>query len=312
MNQSPALTTAEQLSRNIENMMVERNLRGMKTVQSALEPGYVLRAAQMMLPIRGPVLIGTGFPVVDTFETDGPVGAIALYDMFKAIGADPIIVCGPPLSDELSKKYNVHSLKVGGHSHESSEQEAQTALAKLNPELIVSIERPGMAADGKYYNMRGEDISARAACFDSFLIHGNCPSIAIGDGGNEIGMGNIQEALKDLDIQAASTECSELVIADVSNWAALGLIAMVDWLTGRDQLGRLDSLAVLEFLSSHGSVDGVTRDNTLTEDGLPAQDGIDLIARLRTLIKQNKLKEEASEQHLDSAHSSSTNINGAS
>ena len=79
------------------------------------------------------------------------------------------------------------------------------------------------------------------------------------------------------------------MIADVSNWAALGLIAMLDWLTGQDQLGRLDSMSVLQYLSERGSVDGVTRDNTLTEDGLPAQDGIDLIARLRDRVKQGKL-----------------------
>jgi len=280
-------TTAQKLSIEIETILVERNLRGMKTVQGALSQGYILRAAQLMLPIRGRVLIGTGFPVVDTFETDGPVGAIALYQAFEALGAEPVIVCGPPLSDELSKNYRVHSLKVGPHGER--DQEALQALKSLTPELIVSIERPGMAADGNYYNMRGEDISARAACFDTFLHHADCPTIAIGDGGNEIGMGNIQHALKDLDIQAAATECTELVIADVSNWAALGLIAMIDWLTGQDLLGDLDSLAVLQYLSERGSVDGVTRDNTLTEDGLPAQDGIDLIARLREVVRLGKL-----------------------
>jgi hypothetical protein len=279
---------AQQLSIEIENILVERNLRGMKTVQSALTAGYILRAAQLMLPIRGCVLIGTGFPVVDTFETDGPVGAIALYQAFEALGAQPIIVCGAPLSDQLAKHYRVHSLKIGPHG--DRDQEALKTLKNLKPELIVSIERPGMAADGNYYNMRGEDISARAACFDTFMTHTTCPTIAIGDGGNEIGMGNIQEALKDLDIQAAATECTELVIADVSNWAALGLIAMLDWLTGQDQLGQLDSMAVLKYLSQRGSVDGVTRDNTLTEDGLPAQDGIDLIARLRQRVKKGKLK----------------------
>jgi hypothetical protein len=281
-------TIAQTLSCDIENLLVERNLRGMKTVQGALPAGYVLRAAQLMLPIRGRVLIGTGFPVVDTFETDGPVGAIALYNAFEALGAEPVIVCGPPLSDELADQYRVHPLKVG--PHESQDQEALTALKELEPELIVSIERPGQAADGKYYNMRGEDISPRAACFDSFFHHATCPTIAIGDGGNEIGMGNIQEALKDLDIQAAATGCNELVIADVSNWAALGLIAMLDWLTGQELLNKIDSLGVLKFLSERGSVDGVTRENTLTEDGLPAQDGIDLIDRLQALVATTKLK----------------------
>lgn len=281
------LTTAMQLSLDIENMLVERNLRGMKTVQSALPQGYVLRAAQMMLPIRGTVLIGTGFPVVDTFETDGPVGAIALYQAFEALGAQPIIVCGAPLSTQLKNTYRVHEITVGPSAHR--DDEALLALEQLQPELIVSIERPGLAADGKYYNMRGEDISARAACFDTFLIHAQCPSIAIGDGGNEIGMGNIQDALKGLDIQAAATGCNELVIADVSNWAALGLIAMLDWLSGQSLLAKLDAMAVLQFLSERGSVDGVTRENTLTEDGLPAQDGIELLQRLQALVSTKKL-----------------------
>ncbi len=60
-------------------------------------------------------------------------------------------------------------------------------------------------------------------------------------------------------------------------------------MTGQDLLGDLDSLAVLQYLSERGSVDGVTRDNTLTEDGLPAQDGIDLITRLREVVRLGKL-----------------------
>jgi hypothetical protein len=264
----------------------------MKTVQDALAPGYLLRAAQLMLPIRGRVLIGTGFPVGNTFETDGPVGAIALYNAFKALGAEPIIVCGKPLSTKLNRDYRVYELTVGGHENRDKstrDNETLNALQKLKPELIVSIERPGMASDGHYYNMRGENISERAACFDTFLEQAHCPSIAIGDGGNEIGMGNIQGALKVLDIESSVTKCSELVIADVSNWAALGLIAMLDYLTGNDLLGQIDSLAVLKFLSKAGSVDGVSRENTLTEDGLPAQDGIDLIQRLRDMISLNTL-----------------------
>ena len=31
------------------------------------------------------------------------------------------------------------------------------------PGLVISIERPGMAADGRYYNMSGEDITHTAA-----------------------------------------------------------------------------------------------------------------------------------------------------
>ena len=65
---------------------------------------------------------------------------------------------------------------------------------------------------------------------------------------------------------------------------------MLDWLTGQELLQKIDSLGVLKFLSERGSVDGVTRENTLTEDGLPAQDGIDLIDRLQELVAATKLK----------------------
>ncbi len=288
---------AKNFSIDIETILVERNLRGMKTIKSALTAGYILRAVQLMLPVRGCVLIGTGFPVENTFETDGPVGAIALYNAFESLGAKPTIVCDQPLILALKGNYRVHELKLGIYEkcegnlrdNETRNKQALNALQTLKPELIVSIERPGMASDGHYYNMRGENISDRAACFDTFLEQAHCPSIAIGDGGNEIGMGNIKNALKDLDIQASITKCSELIIADVSNWAALGLIAMLDWQTDKDLLGQIDSLSVLKFLSKAGSVDGVSRKNTLTEDGLPAQEGIDLIKRLRELVALNRL-----------------------
>lgn len=269
------------LSQQIEDLLVARNPRGMKQVQPALTPGYYRRAARLMRDVKGTVLIGTGFPVVDTFETDGPVGAIALYNALETLGAKPVIVCGPPLSTSMADQFRVHEIQVGPHSHR--EQEAQQALQQLQPELIISIERPGQASDGNYYNMRGEDISPRAACFDTFMQQASCPTIAIGDGGNEIGMGNIQDALKNLDIVPAATTCSELVIADVSNWAAHGLIALLGWWNKQDLLADIDPLAILQYLSERGSVDGVTRLNELTEDGMPASEGMQVIQELRKL-----------------------------
>jgi hypothetical protein len=270
------------LSVLIEDALVARNLRGMKTLQRVLQPGYCLRAARLLRGIQGTVLIGTGFPVVDTFETDGPVGAIALYDCLEYLGAEPVIVCGPPVSTALAGKYRVHEIKVG--PHDQREQEAFQALAKFQPSLVLSIERPGQAEDGLYYNMRGEDISARAACFDTYLQHCDCPSIAIGDGGNEIGMGNVKEALRELDITPAQTRCDELIVADVSNWGAYGIIAFLALWRNEDLLGKIEPLKILQYLSSLGSVDGVTRRNELTEDGLSPDEGTALLLQLRRLI----------------------------
>jgi len=154
-------------------------------------------------------------------------------------------------------------------------------LDHFQPEAIISIERPGQAADGGYYNMRGESISEHTACFDTFMNLSKCPTIAIGDGGNEIGMGKVAEALRDLNIVPATTSCDELIVADVSNWGAYGLISFLSIWNERDLLAEVEPLDTLAYISELGSVDGVTRINQLTEDGLDPSEGKSVIGELR-------------------------------
>jgi hypothetical protein len=281
-NRQDSPETIARISQQIEDLMVARDLRGMKHLQKALKPGYYQRAAEKIFNCRGTILIGTGFPVDDTFETDGPVGAIAMYDTFKHLGARPIIVCGNPLASVINDDYEVYEISVGDLS--KGKQEAVDALAKLKPELVISIERPGLSAGGFYANMRGENISKRCACFDYFITEAECPTIAIGDGGNEIGMGNVLEALQALSITASVTTCDELLVADVSNWAAHGIIAWLSYWSEEDLLSKVDTLEILKYISARGSVDGVTRLNTLTEDSLESGAGQQVIDELRRII----------------------------
>jgi hypothetical protein len=269
----------------VENILVARNLRHMKTAQAALQPGYYLRAAQHLRNISGCVIVATGFPVGDTFETDGPVGAIALYDTLEALGAEVHLACAAPLSDALRGDYRVLDLRALDLA--AAKREAAENLQRLNPVAIVSIERPGLTADGCYYNMRGEDITPRCGFFDPYMDAASCPTIAIGDGGNEIGMGNIQQAISELDINASVTGCDELLLADVSNWGAYGIISLLGLWAEEDLLASISPTAILDYLSARGSVDGVTRENTTTEDGLPASEGYSIIRELQSLAKSN-------------------------
>lgn len=294
---NPQALNFHTLSLQIENWLVERNLRGMQLVQPHLRPGYILRAARLFnLPAGSTVLIGTGFPVlstanIDTFETDGPVGAIALYQCAEKIGLKPVLLCGDPLFSVLQPHYHCYPLSV--NQYQQLPQIAEQALATLKPALVLAIERPGFSANGRYHNMRGEDISARAASFDFFLTQARCPTLAIGDGGNEIGMGNVAAQLNQLQQQGqlsitpSVTECDELVIADVSNWAAWGIIAMLSLLRGQNLLANANLLSLLTFLVDNGCIDGVTRQPSLTEDGLPYQQGAALISRLQALVVQH-------------------------
>lgn len=274
------------LSQDIENLLVARNLRGMAAIQPALEAGYCLRAAQEMAAAceqGATVLIGTGFPVVDTFETDGPAGAISLYRALERGGAKPFICCGSPLSEALEADFQIIKLAVGQSTQAEQTAEAKQILEQQLPGLVISIERPGKAEDGGYYNMRGESISPRSACFDEVISQCKCPTLAIGDGGNEIGMGKVSAALAELDITPATTSCDELIVADVSNWGGHALVALLGFLRGEDLLAEFDNVQTLQYLSERGSVDGVTRENTLTEDSLEAAEGTKLLYALREL-----------------------------
>lgn len=271
----------EPISLDIEQLLVARNLRGMQHLRRALEPGYCLRAARHLTAART-VIIGTGFPVAGTFETDGPLGAIALCRALECLGKRVHIACARPLAAVLADHFPV--LELQAFDPQAGEVEARDALARLSPDAVVSIERPGMADDGRYYNMRGEDISTHCAVFDYYLRLARCPTIAIGDGGNEIGMGRVAESVAQLDIRAAATGCDELLVADVSNWGAYGLIAQLSALGATDLLSGITHRATLEWLAERGSIDGVTREYTLSEDGLPVEAGEAMLSALKEII----------------------------
>ncbi len=273
------------LSQHIEKIILQFNTRGMVRLSQAMTHGYCHRAAQLILSNPGTVLIGTGFPVKSTFETDGPLGAIAMYDVLQLLGYDPIFVCGPPLSRVLGGRFNTYEIPI--LDWQASVPVVEDALDKLHPALIMSIERPGITASGRYFSMHGRDISAYTAKFDLFFNLGPCPTIAFGDGGNEIGMGNVQHLLTDLPITPAITTCDELVIATVSNWGVYGVITELSRLLSKDLLAEIKPLETLSYLMSNGCLDGVTAKATATEDSFPMAVGDQIIRQLRGTLSPN-------------------------
>ena len=264
-------TDATALSADIEAMLVARNHRGMADVREHMTPGYVLRAAQHISACTGRVYILTGFPVGDSFETDGPAGAMALYRLCQHLGSDPVILSDKKVVAALHEDFNCLPLP---DSAGDDARAAAVALYKSQPPaLLISIERPGSAADGRCYNMVGTDITARCGGAEPYLVQANCPTIAIGDGGNELGMGNVLNSLSKLNIQPSVSTCDELVVADVSNWAAYALCAVARWLSDPKESTEHRIREDLEHLVARGAVDGVTGEATPTEDSFPAVEG---------------------------------------
>ena len=270
------------LNNQIEDIILSHGARGMDHVRQAIPAGYCDRAANLIFKNKGRVLIGTGFPVGGSFETDGPIGAIALYRVLDRMGYEPIFGCAPPISKVLAGDFR--TLEIPILSWEASVPVVESALADIQPSVIVSIERPGVAKDGRYYNIRGKDISDFLAKFDLFFHLCDCPTIGVGDGGNEIGMGNVLAELAELPIIPSVTPCDELVIATVSNWGVHGIIAAMSRELHQDLFSLFDPVEIVQYLVDRGAVDGKTGSAECSEDGFPLAVGLSIIAQLRELV----------------------------
>ena len=106
--------------------MVASNSRGMQTVSNAVQSGSYKRAAETIVACKVTVFIGTGFPVKGTFETDGPVGAIALYHALKSMGGNPIMVGDAHLAKLLEKSFTTQEIHF-------DLDETQSILERHNP-----------------------------------------------------------------------------------------------------------------------------------------------------------------------------------
>lgn len=260
------------ISTRLEKALVARDLRGMAQMHPRLKPGYLLRAAQWIQSAGPKIVIATGFPVEDTVETDGPAGSMALYNILEDLGKSPIIAAEAALLERLPQRFNTCLLTLKQAPH------------LPDADLVVAVERPGHAADGHYYNMRGENLTDRVSPIDQTPCAFGCPVIAIGDGGNEWGMGKLGDALETLPITPSISHCDELIVADVSNWGCYGIIAMLQCLTGQALIERIQPTDRLQQLSTRGVIDGVTRCASVSEDGLTADAGIALLQTLQSLI----------------------------
>jgi hypothetical protein len=110
-------------------------------------------------------------------------------------------------------------------------------------------------------------------------------TIGVGDGGNEIGMGNVRARLAHggaLAKRIASiVRVDHLVVAGVSNWGAYGIAAHLGRLAGRPLLHTSDDeRRLVTACVTAGACDGVTRRREPTVDGL----SLDVHAALVALL----------------------------
>ncbi len=276
---------------SIEDIILAQDKRGIAALRPYLPPHYCEDAARFILAQDGPVMIATGFYILqaDRPETDGPLGALALGRALHQLGRRVIQVSDSytaPLLQHLSQQPNASPAEIISFpitDASASRQHAAELLATFNPGLLIAIERCGLTAADTYLNMRGRDISATTARIDELFVQ-HPHSIGIGDGGNEIGMGNLADRIPDvpsLPDQPALTCTTQLVIASVANWGAYGILAALSRLTGQSLLPVPEAESTsLRQAVDFGAVDGTTSEAVYTVDGFSMAENENTLQRL--------------------------------
>ncbi len=270
---------------------------GERGIGGLVQPGDLARAAVALQAART-VLITTGFCVLSarSGETDGPPGAVVLSKALEAMGRKVVLVTDQYSHSILTATAAVYGVKavVVEASIDAGEDYYAALLRHYQPSHIVAVERPGQAADGKYYNMRGGEITELTARTDHLFNLGRAAgivAIGLGDGGNELGMGKVSEAIRrhipgGAKIGAVAA-ADHLIVAGVTNWGAYGLVTYLSALLGTDLLHDPDwEEILLDTMLQQGAVDGVTAAASRRIDGLPIEVHCALVATLKARLGQ--------------------------
>lgn len=264
----------------IEESILRHSGRGMDILYNYSDKNYCTLAAEAILSIRKSSMIGicTGFYCYGYGETDGPIGTHFLAKTLKQIGFIPIVI-----TDSHSYDFFKEQNDYQAYNYTTQFMEIPDGFSAL-----IAIERCGRADDGNYYNMKGKNINETTARIDNLFIDAQCLTIGIGDGGNEIGMGNMKDIIRQkLDIIPSAITTTHLILSTVSNWGAYGLIAAISKITKRNLLPTFEDVKYyLEKIVNYNAVDGTTGLHTHTVDGFDIKEDAALLSELSHIINQ--------------------------
>jgi len=271
--------------------------------------GGLRGAVAALADAGGAVGLITGFYVPGGIppaaETDGPVAVALLANALRRVGVacrvctDELCAsaCRAALAAIRDDAVGMADVPIDVVPLGGSVGDVIATWRAHDVRLAVAIERCGRTADGTARNMRGDDIGAHTALLDDLFLAGPWDTIAVGDGGNEIGMGALPRSLIAEHIAhgeaiACVTPATHLIVAGVSHWGGYALIgglavARPEW--RRTLLDCLDpgiDRYVLEVTIREGpAVDGVTRQQTVTIDSLDCSVHHRVLDEIRALVR---------------------------
>ncbi|MDR0696761.1 MAG: DUF4392 domain-containing protein [Christensenellaceae bacterium] len=266
-------------------------------------------------------------------EMDGINGAMILArSIYRAFNAKPVIIC----PEDCLKAVENMAYDAGLHLYKNVDDVKKYPISmgvitftkdknyaiKQSKEIVdtwglpvatIAIEAPGANSIGVYHNATGLDMTEYEAKTDvlyKYLQNRKVKTFAIGDLGNEIGMGTIKEHIQKYVPYAAKgscrCECKGGIVADsvsdviltatVSDWGAYGITAALAFLLQNDTI--LPTPELIERIMITASRSGMV---DMYGDLIPSVDGFDKsivstqVALMRECISYApKLKETCS------------------
>jgi hypothetical protein len=296
----------------------------MAAARRSLGSPLALTAAEALvkrLSVQDRVLMLTGFivPPWNVGETDGLIGTVVLGRALEvALGIQPVVVCEPQIFPPLAAGFTAagmqvfyslevaqnlpHSVVLLPFPNDDTAQDEAIRLAELiDPAACVVIERPGRNPKGQYHFAMGKNVTEWIAPVDFLyeeVARKNVLTIAIGDFGNELGMGAIGEVVRAETPAGAECGCpcgggiacligSDIAIAcSVSDWGAYAVAAALSYLKSDpfvfmsgETYGRVLNATVLG-----GCIDGTSTYAIPHIDGIDEAFNIRLVEMMSDLI----------------------------
>lgn len=262
---------------------------------SANAPAADMEALANAFAAAKNILIISGFPILGrdgriSCETDGPIGAAHIACAFCDAGKNVFIATDKLCYAQLAAAAELRAPAATPILLDNN----SAKLFELEIDTVISIERPGKAADGHCRTASAKEIDNRLtadtdAIFAALHSRG-AVTIAVGDGGNELGMGKLAGLTKRLvengELIAAVQPADITLTSGVSNWWGWGFAALASLALGRNILPTAeDEAALLDAVLAAGAVDGITKLPSKSVDSIPLADHIALLEAMNDIIK---------------------------
>lgn len=268
---------------------------------------------------RDTVIITSGFfdPPAMIGEADGPLGA-ALFAraLCVMLDATPVFLTELNNVESMTALANAAGIEIvdldlarttpykGAIAvlpidADRAKLEAISCLDAIRPSAFIAIEKPAPGRNGSYHTGVGLDVSSVVGKIDWIVNEANrrgVLTIGIGDGGNEVGMGSILEAIDDVvptgKVIGTPLKTEVLVVAAVANWGAYGIEACLAAALHMPEAihSIADERRVTETAARCGLIDPVTGLANGWVDGTPPVCSESILELLRNMVELRLLR----------------------